>query len=72
MSLVLIDRLFTYVDETVLDGLTYATLRVLLDNFDPILGQADPVLDAEVTAFVDALLTTQPIILLHSCLVDWG
>ena len=53
-------------------GATYTTLSALLAGFDPVLGQEDPDMTLEVEAFLDALVQTQTIITLHSCLLDWG
>jgi poly(U)-specific endoribonuclease len=67
-------RLFTYVNEARFVG-TYARMIDLFDNYITISGTpevCDSVCQAEVEAFLDAILQTQPIVLLHNFLYGHG
>ena len=67
-----VNRLFTSVDESALNASTFTSLRVLLSNFNPVLGQDDPELTTEINNFLADLIGTEVISILHGCLVDWG
>jgi len=67
-------RLFTYVNEARFTG-TYARFIALLDNYIPETGIAETCNTAcvnERNAFLDAILSTQPMILLHNWLFGKG
>jgi len=67
-------KLFTYVNEARLTG-TYARMIALFDNYVPNTGVADQcgtTCQNERNAFLDAILNTQPIILLHNWLFGKG
>jgi len=67
-------KLFTYVNEARFTG-TYARLIALLDNYIAETGVADSCGTAcrnEEDAFLDAILATRPIQLLHSWLIGQG
>jgi poly(U)-specific endoribonuclease len=67
-------QLFTYVNEARLTG-TYALMMNLFDNYIPETGTAETCGVAcvnEQDAFLDGILATEPMQLLHSWLVDQG
>ena len=47
-------------------------MKVLLDNFNPQLGEPDPELDAEISTFLDAVLETEPMQVALTWLAQWG
>jgi poly(U)-specific endoribonuclease len=67
-------HLFTYVNEAKLTG-TYARMRALFDNYTPDTGVVETcgtTCRNEESAFLDAILATQPIQLLHQWLIGQG
>jgi len=67
--------LFNYVNEARFTGATFRTFIALLDNYNPVLGQAETCGTAcrnEETAFLDSILNTRPIQLLHNWLFSKG
>ena len=50
----------------------YPLMKVLLDNFNPQLGEPDPELDAEISTFLDAVLETEPMQVALTWLAQWG
>jgi len=67
-------KLFSYVNEARFTG-TYARFIALLDNYIPETGIAETcstTCQNERNAFLDAILTTQPMILLHNWLYGYG
>lgn len=66
---------FTYVNEDIFKGPTYAAFIALMDNYNPVLGQAETCgaeCRDEENAFLDSILNTRPIQLLHNWLFGNG
>jgi len=67
-------RLFTYVNETRFTG-TYARLIDLMDNYVPEVEVAETCgteCENEVNAFLDEIISTRPILVLHNWLFGYG
>ena len=68
----ILNSLFISVNEERLNTGVYPLAKVLLDNFNPQIGEPDPELDAEISAFLDAVLATEPMQVALSWLTGWG
>jgi len=68
-------KFFTYVNEARFTITTYARFVALLDNYIPNIGIAEPPCTqcrTEETAFLDAIITTRPLSILHNWLWNRG
>ena len=65
-------QLFTFVNESRLDTGTYPSMRVMLELFNPYIGQPDPDIDNEIELFLFELLKTESMLVAFQYLSDWG
>lgn len=66
--------LFLSVNEDRFQTGSYPSFIALLDGFNPQIGEADPNLDAEISAFLDDMMSSDPMQEAYTCVgpSGWG